>query len=378
MEDRSKQFKVGIVAVGSLLAAALLIVMTSDVSLLPFQNEYQLQVLVPQAPGVAPDTPVRRRGILIGRVDSVEDTDAGALITVNVQEGKQVKTNEIARIQTSIIGDAVVEFTPAGPQQGAQPVQPGGPPLRGMYNPSPLDLIANLQGDLKQTIQSLGGAGEEVRILAGQLNSVLGNQDPQRIDRLLNSTETAMTNFASVTENLNDVLGDEQFKGQLKDGLTQLPTVINDAKEILQVLERAVVSADENLKNLQGLTKPLGERGPEIVNAMELSVDNLSELLGEVALLAKNLNSKEGTIGKLIHDDELYRSLADTVSQASQAMRQVNGTITNLSAVITDPSIERRIQQILYNVWVASDKVARDPARVLRGVVSRNRELPIK
>ena len=378
MEDRSKQFKVGIVAVGSLLAAALLIVMTSDVSLLPFQNEYQLQVLVPQAPGVAPDTPVRRRGILIGRVDSVEDTDAGALITVNVQEGKQVKTNEIARIQTSLIGDAVVEFTPAGPQQGAQPVQPGGPPLRGMYNPSPLDLIANLQGDLKQTIQSLGGAGEEVRILAQQLNSVLGNQDPQRIDRLLNSTETAMTNFASVTKNLNDVLGDEQFKSQLKDGLTQLPTVINDAKEIMQVLERAVVSADENLKNLQGLTKPLGERGPEIVNAMELSVDNLSELLGEVALLAKNLNSKEGTIGKLIHDDELYRGLAATVSQASQAMSQVNGTITNLRAVLTDPSIERRIQQILYNVWVASDKVARDPARVLRGVVSRNRELPIK
>lgn len=377
MEDRSKQFKVGVMVLGTILAAGLLIVLTSDFSLLPFQNEYQLQVLVSQAPGVAPDTPVRRRGILIGRVGEVQDTDDGALITINVQEGKQVKTNEIARIQTSLIGDAVVEFTP-GPGQGNQAVQPGGPPLQGTYNPSPIDLIANLQGDLKLTIQELGRAGGEVATLAERLNAVLGGQDIERIDRLVNSTESAMTSFSSVMQNLDDVLGDEQFKLQLKDGLAQLPTVINDAKEIMRVLEAAVVSADENLRNLQGLTKPLGERGPEIVNAMELSVDNLSELLGEVALLAKNLNSKEGTIGKLIHDDELYRGLASTVSQASQAMSQVTGTITELRAVVTDPIIERRIQQILYNVWVASDKVARDPGRVLRGVVSRNRELPIK
>ncbi len=377
MEDRSKQFKVGVVVVATVLVTALLLVMTSDISLLPFQNQYQLQVLVPQAPGVAPDTPVRRRGILIGRVDTVEDTDAGALLTINVQEGKSVKTNEIARIQTSLIGDAVVEFTPAGPPQGAQEVQPGSPPMRGMYNPSPLDLMANLQGDLKLTIQELGRAGGEVAELANRLNTVLGEQDPQRIDRLLTSTETAMNNFSTVTANLNDVVGDEQFKSQLKDGLAQLPTVINDAKEILQVLEQAVVSADENLKNLQGLTKPLGERGPEIVNAMELSVDNLSELLGEVALLAKNLNSKDGTIGKLIHDDELYRGLAATVSQASQAMSQVNGTITDVRELVNDRYIRTKIRQILDNVTVFAQKLAQDPGRIARGIVPRNRELPV-
>ena len=378
MEDRSKQFNVGIMVIGTLLAAVLLIVITSNVSLLPFKNEYQLQVLVPQAPGVSPETPVRRRGILIGRVDTVEDTDEGALLTINVQEDKFVKTNEMARIQTSLIGDAVVEFTPAGPPQGAQIVQPGGQPLRGMYNPSPLDLIANLQGDLKMTIQQLGRAGGEVAELAERLNQVMGGQDIQRIDRLVNSTESAMNSFSSVMSNLDDVMGDEQFKSQLKDGLAQLPTVINDIKEVMRVLEAAVVSADENLNNLEGLTKPLGERGPQIVGALEKSIDNLSELLGEVALLSKNLNNKEGTIGKLIHDDQLYQGLASTVSQASQAMSQVTGTITELRSVITDPSIERRIQQILYNVWVASDKIARDPARVIRGAVARNRELPIK
>ena len=62
MEDRTKQFRVGVAVFASLISAALLILMSSDLPLSPFRDQYQLQVLVDQAPGVAPDTPVRRRG----------------------------------------------------------------------------------------------------------------------------------------------------------------------------------------------------------------------------------------------------------------------------------------------------------------------------
>ncbi|MCH2115501.1 MAG: MlaD family protein [Pirellulales bacterium] len=369
MEDRSKQFKVGVVLVATILATGLLVVLTSDFSWSPFRDQYQLQVLVDQAPGVAPDTPVRRRGILIGRVAEVLDTDDGALITVDIDQGKQIKTNEVVRIQTSLIGDAVVEFAPGPPSPNAQVVAPGGPPFAGMYNPSPLDLIANLQGDLKQTIQSLGRAGEEVGLLAERLNQVLGGQDIDRIDRLFLSAENAMNNIASVMANVDDVLGNDQFKAELKKGLAQLPAVIEEVNMIMKALERAISSADQNLVNLQGLTEPLGERGPEIVDAMESGVGNLSELLGEGALLAKNINKSDGTLGKLINDDELYRRLAGTIGQASAA-------VSDVQALINDPMIHRRIQQVLYNTWVFTDKIARDPARVVRGLT--NRETPIK
>ena len=385
MDDRSKQFKVGVVVVATVLITMLLVIFTSDFSWMPFRNQYQLQVLVSQAPGVAPKTPVRRRGILIGRVSTVEDTDEGALITIDIDEGKHIKSNEIARIQTSLIGDAVVEFMPASPSQGAQIVQPGGAPLRGMYNPSPLDLIANLQGDLKQTIQSLGRAGDEVSLMAERLNDVLGGQDIERIDRLVNSTELAMNNFSGVMTNLNDVLGDDQFKAQLKKGLGQLPAVITDAEQILIVLRKAIGSADVNLKNLQGLTGPLGDRGPEIVDAMETSVSNLSDLLGEVALLGKNINNSEGTIGKLINDDDLYRQLAallsqatNTIGQATGTINQATGAIADVRNLINDRHLRVRIRQILDNINSFAQKLAQDPARVVRGIVPRNRELPIR
>jgi phospholipid/cholesterol/gamma-HCH transport system substrate-binding protein len=364
MEDRTKQFRVGVVVFATMIITVLLILMNSDFSWSPFRQQYQLQLLVDQAPGVAPDTPVRRRGVLIGRVDKVEDTDQGALITMNIDEDKQIKNNEAGRIQTSLIGDSVIDFAPISPSEGAQPVAPGSI-VRGTYNPTPLDLLANLQGDLKQTIVSLGRAGDQVAELAERMNEVLGGQDVDRLTRLMASMESALANFGTAMDNVNDMIGDEQFKQDFKEGLAQLPSVVSDAREIMSALERALGSADENLKNLQGFTSPLGERGPEIVESIERGVDNLSELLGETALLAKSVNSSEGTFGKLIRDRELYDQLLMTMSQVNQLVANIE-------------MMSRRLRPILDDVRVFTDKIARDPARVVRGIVPQNRELPFK
>jgi phospholipid/cholesterol/gamma-HCH transport system substrate-binding protein len=371
MDERRKQFSVGVVVFATGIITIVLILMSSDFSWSPFRQQYQLQVLVDQAPGVAPDTPVRRRGILIGRVDSVTDTDDGALITLNIDGQKEIKSNEVARIQTSLIGDAVIDFAPLGPAANATVVQPGGPPLRGIYNPSPMDLLANIQGDLKVTIQSLGDAGQQVADLAEKLNQVLGEADAERLSRIMESADTALANFSRVMADVDDITGDEQFKEELKRGLSQLPQVVSDAREILAVLERTLASADKNLQNLQGLTGPLGERGPELVDSLELSVTNLSAVFEEAALLTKSINSSEGTIGRLIRERELYDQLGSTVNEAQGAVRDVR-------ALINDDFIQRRIRMILDNIWVLTDKLARDPARLARGIVPSNRETPVK
>ncbi len=257
MNDRTKQFRVGVVVLATIMITSILILWNSDFSALPFRSRYQVKLLVDQAPGVSTNTPVRRRGLPIGRVDKVEDTDDGALITINVFADKQIKTNEMGRIQSSLVGDAVIEFVPTRSATGAEPVPPDAV-IHGKYTPNPMDMLSTLQGDLRQTIIALGTAGEEVAELADRVNTVLGAGDMQRLTSLVESADRALAQFADLAENMNDVMGDEQFKEQLKAGLVQLPQVMSDAREILDALDGAVRSADENLKNLQGLTGPLG------------------------------------------------------------------------------------------------------------------------
>ena len=364
MEDRRKQFSVAVVVLATPIIVGLLLATSSDLAWSPFSSQYQIELLVDQAPGVAPKTPVRRRGVLIGRVQSVEDTDEGALITLNINEGKLVKSNESARIQTSLIGDAIIEFSPFATAVNAQPVA-AGQRVQGTYNPTAIDLIANLQGDLKDTIQALGAAGDEVSKLARTMNDIAGDQDVERLSQLVDSTETAMSRFGTVMADVEDVIGDEDFKRDLKEGLAAMPSLVSDMEEIMRALENALTSADQNLKNLEGFTKPLGERGDLIVEKMEGSVDNLSELLGEIALLAKSLNSDKGTIGKLTSDTELYDQILYTT-------HQVNKLLANVEMMT------RRLRPILDDVRVFTDKIARDPSRIARGIIPKNRELPIK
>lgn len=364
MEDRRKQFSVAVVVLATPIIVGLLLATSSDLAWSPFSSQYQIELLVDQAPGVAPKTPVRRRGVLIGRVQSVQDTDQGALITLNINEGKSIKSNESARIQTSLIGDAVIEFAPYVRAVNAPPVA-AGQRVQGTYNPTPLDLIANLQGDLKETIQALGSAGDEVAKLARTMNEIAGDQDIERLSKLVDSTETAMSRFGSVMGDVEDVIGDEAFKRDLKEGLAGLPSLVSDVEQIMKALEGALTSADQNLKNLEGFTKPLGDRGDLIVQRIEGSVDNLSELLGEIALLAKTLNSDKGTIGKLTKDTELYDQILLTT-------HQVNKLLANIEMM------SRRLRPILDDVRVFTDKIARDPSRIARGIVPKNRELPIK
>ncbi|MEM9658977.1 MAG: MlaD family protein, partial [Planctomycetota bacterium] len=367
MNERTKQFRVGVVAAATLVITAILITWHSDFSTLPFAERYQIRVLVDQAPGVAPNTPVRRRGILVGRVDSVEATDDGAMITLSIDEGKEIKTNEAARIQTSLIGDAVLEFVPVESPEGATPLEPGDL-ARGMYNPNPVDLLAEMQGDLRQTVLSLGNAGSEVAELADRLNQVLGGQDLQRINRLVDNADKAMEGMARTMEDIEDLIGDEQFRQDIKEGMAQLPTTVGDAQAVLAVLERTLASADENLRNLQGLTGPLGERGDSIVATLESAIRNLEELFSEVALLSKSVNDSEGTLGLLIRDRQLYDRVDDAILEATKAIEDVR-------KITGDVAIRARIRQIVDNVNIIVQKIARDPARVLRGVVSR--ETPI-
>jgi len=415
MDDRTKQFRVGVVVFATGIITMLLILMNSDMAWSPFRKHYQLQLLVDQAPGVSAETPVRRRGILIGRVDRLEVTEEGVLITMNIEEGMEIKSNEVARIKTSLIGDAVIEFSPAPPMQrrAAEPrsmepgagdsgalhpismqtengvprvveprvadprfveprvVRPGDPPLRGIYVPSPLDLMANMQGDLRQTILSLGRAGDEVAVLAERVNQVLGDADSEKLRNVFESADVALSNFSKVMEDLDHILGDAEFREQLKDGLAQLPAAITDAREMIRVLEGTFASADMNLQNLQGFTGPLGERGPVIVGRLEDAVNDLSRLFEQAALLTQSINTSEGTFGLLIRDRALYDQLGTTIQQATAAVQDVR-------IFINDAELRRRIRQIMDNIWVFSDKVARDPARVARGIVPHNREMPMK
>ena len=166
------------------------------------------------------------------------------------------------------------------------------------------------------------------------------------------STDAALDAFNLAMANINDVMGDPQARANLKQTLNSLPDVINDLRTTVQGIGETVDTADRNLRNLEGLTKPLGERGEQMVAQVDRTIGRLDETLKQAALFTKALNESQGTLGKLVRDPQVYNDLA----QAAQ----------NVSKLTKD------LRPIVDDVRVFTDKIARHPEQLgVRGALDR-------
>jgi phospholipid/cholesterol/gamma-HCH transport system substrate-binding protein len=400
MNERQMQFTVGLVVFATFIVGGLLAAVNSSVrSLIPWgTGAYTINIELTQAPGIGPGTPVRKSGLLIGRVKSIEDLDDRILVHARIDGGRRLFPQYACQIRTSVLGDAVIDFV-------AAPVPPGTPPLadgatvRGDVVGNPLDMFANMQGDLQVTIRSLGTAGDEVARLARRVDQAFGSETEEgRVKRLFDTTEVAMEQFGRTMRSINEILGDEptagtqptevrrqmdqtlpppgiqqppsgqpgqplppsegqQLRERLRQGLNDLPQAISEMRATMQDFRVVLQSIEKNSKNLEGLTEPLGRNGEQIASSIVEAVDGLDKLVEEFTVLSQSLNNREGTLGRLINDPQLYDNANRTICNANQVILQVN-------------ELTKRLRVVVEDARVFMDKVAREPGRVVTGGLS--------
>ena len=212
MNDRIMQFRVGVVVLATTIIGAILVTLntptTSD--LVPWLGRsYQITIELQQAPGIGENTPVRKNGLLIGRVRTIKDLDDRVGVVAAIDSDFKLFPQYICQVRTTVLGDATIDFVTV-------PVPPGTPPLgdgavvRGTVVGSPLDVLTNLQGDLQVAIQSLGKAGDEVSKLAVTINSAIGEDERDgRVSSLIGRTEQAMDQFARASQTVEQFFADD-------------------------------------------------------------------------------------------------------------------------------------------------------------------------
>jgi len=359
MDERIIQLRVGaVVIVASALAVALILFFREgDV----WTSRYTLYMIFRRAPSVTEDTPVRKNGILIGRVTDVELLDDGVRVTASISSRYKLRTSEKPRITSgSLFGDAVIEFTPSAEFVGAEPeyYQDGALITDGQVASDPISVLVNMEDDLTFAAQKIGEAGDNMSTAAQSVNAlVTNNQD--RMNRIVQDTETALKNFNTSMTSVNQIVGDPELNRNLRESLNRLPTVLNEVeqtfsegRQAIDGVKRVTDSAERNLQNLEDLTRPLGERGDQLATNIDRSVRNVDALLAQLVEFSKALNEREGTLGRLIYDRQLYDRLNRAVGNVEEVSRQ--------------------FQPIVNDVRIFTDKIARDPRQLgLKGALER-------
>ena len=253
---------------------------------------YEVYALFDSAEGIVKGVPVEIAGVEVGRVKEITLEAGKARLILQINPEVQIGEDAEAIIRSKgVLGDKYVQIALASPE--ASPIGPG--------------------GRISQT------------------------QSPANIDTLLKQLSSIGTDIKEITESFSGVLGGEEGEASLKitmDNMRELAVTLNETvqknnENINRMLNNLAVFS-KNLKEMSGANK---EAVGETVDNFRQASSQLRETLIALNEITQKVNRGEGTIGKLIHEEQTIKRLNETLVALKEITERINkgeGTIGRL------------------------------------------------
>ena len=378
MDENILKLRVGIFVVIAMLILGILIFLNSE----GWSRQYMIYVNPVTAPGVTTGTPIRKNGILIGRVKSVSSEEDYVRLGLAIDEDEKVYENETVSIGTeSFLGDAVVEILPLARTERGEPLGNDSTLNKVAVQRNPMEIVEvalNLESEITETLKAIrvagnavNDAGAGIRDLTSSVQGVIQDDDSDFKKLIVEFTQTnqkaqvAIENFNRIFENVNEIVGDPELKGEFRKSIAGLPKIFEEIRITVQDTRKTINSfrdvtgkAGKSLDNLEVFTGSLKENGPEILEQVNASLKNVDGLVSQIKDFTQSLaklKSADGTIGKLLNDTEIYDGIRETVENA----RDLSG----------------RLEPLVNDLRSFADSLARDPGVLgVRGALDRRPE----
>ena len=275
-----------------------------------------VDVVFDSVAGLNAKAPVRIAGVAVGRVQSLGLEGSRARVTLLLEEPVVLTRGTSARIANAgILGDKYVELVP-GPADG-EPL-PDGALLDG-FTPVTFDQALARFDKLGESLQELSGDVSSKGDLGVSIRRLLDNLEATSADiRLL-----VGTNRDQVSATVGNF---ERFSATLAD---ELPALTEQMKNLLQRVDSVV---DENRGELKGSLSNIHD----LTESIQTSVENLNDI-------SSQLRSGEGTIGKLIYDDQAHDSLVGTLDAVEQGVASLDETLSKVKSLELELGLEGAI-----------------------------------
>ncbi len=407
MDENNYRFGVGVLVLAALIVGILLMVFFGAVPNF-LVDRYRVTINFDSAPGVGLDTPVRKNGVDIGRVVNVELLEGDAGVNLSLELDRKVKIRQGEKCQIAIgsyiTQDAIVEFRKStdgelltrfdgvagGVANGvldpeerevATTIMSDGDLVQdGVVKGDPFDVLVNAQGDLGKMLTAVERASQRVESLAGTVEDAV-NGGRGQVREVIDRVKGAIDNVNGTLTSINRVavqIENSRIPEAIAEGVERLPVLFDEARDVLQKTQRILASFEEFSKSIQGVgqefvgigdnakeavenanmalkniskfTVPLAENAESLVGDAGSTLRNLDALLIDLRQFSQRLNSGDGTIARLLDDDQLYYKVIQTIENVRV--------------------LSQRLQPIADDVRVFTDKIARDPGQLgVRGAL---------
>jgi len=416
MEESGYRFGVGVLVMASAIIGVLLIAFFGAVPTL-WVDRNRVSINFPSAPRVTVDTPVRKNGVLIGRVSniSLQPGNEGVIIRMELDRKVELRKGEVPKIVSGsiITGDAVIEFVAGTPESnlrrfdGSMGTPPDGildageaAPINeiitdrsyfrgGEVATDPIESFARLEQTLVPLMSTMNMAAGRFDSIGASIQEVIGNGDGPIRD-MVTSIKNSSDGFNKTVAGIDRVVKqveDARLADAIANALAEVPGIFKEAQTTLtqtrntlrgfekfsasleglgkefegigETIREAVENANTAIENIAEFTEPVSQNSEVLVANAVGALDNLNTLSVDLKKFTTRLNNSQGTIAQLVDNPQIYYK----VDQTLQSIRAASGNVEILT---------QKLQPILGDARIFTDKIARNPGALidLKGTIS--------
>lgn len=213
-----------------------------------------------------------------------------------------------------------------------------------------------IQDDALAVVRTFGVLGDKfVEIRPGQSQNYLSEggmiaktESPVDLDQILASIGPAV-------EGLKEVLGSQEGRENLKVLVANIRDASESFKKIADKVEKGqgtlgkLIADDKLYKDFTALTQ---------------SLKNASQ---KIEVLANQIDKGEGTLGKLIKDEALYASLKNTASNLEKVSKKLEKGEGTLGKLISDDEVYKDLRNLSKDLRNTAQNLDKIVSKIERG-----------
>lgn len=341
------QLRVGLVAIGAMaLAAVLIFLLTGNGNI--FEGNFHLRTYLEDSAGMAEGAAVRLNGILAGNIRKItlsgsRDPRHTVEIEMDIQNKflEQIPEDSIAGISASnLLGDKYINITKG---KSSKHIEKNG------------EVKSAQVQDIPQLVQQASTILTQFQTAVGRVDNILKGVDEGKgnIGKLLKDEEL----YDRANETVREV--DALVRSVRNSNGTINKLIYDDA--LYNDIRRPVQRLDAMIAQVQGGQGSAGK----LLNDNAL-YDEAHQSLTEVQQMINELNQGKGTAGKLLKDEELYRQLNLITAKLNTTIDKISAGQGTIGQLMVNPQLYDSLNGATREAQALIKDVRANPKKFLR------------
>lgn len=315
----SRDLLIGFIGIVGLVGLTAMLILFGEIRFAQ-PARYQLVFALDNAAGLSPGSPVSLNGVEIGRVQSTMtalDPREGVILELSILESVRVPRDVRVSIATSFVGDTRLALRTRLRDRTEDPdyLQPG-ETLRASAG----ELLDEIAGLLDERISTFTESAESIELMATTFTRV-----GQRLDALLATAEShdgTPINLAQSIARVDQMVGEALSWLSDAELRSRVDEISTEARSTLVAVQMAAKSWDEAAVRLSAEVESASDSVDDATVAFIETSRQLNATLLSLQDITEHVNRGQGTLGMLLTNPDLYRSVNDAAIRLERTLQE--------------------------------------------------------